>query len=186
MLPFQPSLAPLRRPLLALALVLLLALPAGLSGCSLLRSQPSQGVLLDALALQINLTQGAIARALGLEATGLPEVSRVRVEHQEPVTIGAARGLHLSGRFDWRLAGDPIRVDSPFELWLQQGERGESWRLAMPDAAGDVGLDGALAASAGAAAGAEAAGAEGPSIGVRNQPGWTTHPLPLPGERRRA
>ena len=157
MLPPLPSPAPLRRALAALALVLVLAMPVGLSGCGLLRGQPPHGVLLDALALQIQLTQGAIARALELEAAGLPQVSRVRVEEQEAVRIGAARGLHLRGRFDWRLAGDPIRVDSPFELWLEQGERGESWRLALPS---------------------------GPSAGEEQT--WTTHPLPLPGDGTRA
>lgn len=156
MLPALPTPTPLRRALAGLALVLALALPVGLSGCGLLRGQPPHGVLLDALALQIQLTQGAIARALELEAVGLPQVSRVRVEEQEPARIGAARGLHLRGRFDWRLAGDPIRVDSPFELWLEQGERGESWRLALPS---------------------------GPSAGAEQT--WTTHPLPLPGESKR-
>ena len=157
MLPALPTPAPLRRALAGLALVLALALPVGLSGCGLLRSQPPHGVLLDALALQIQLTQGAIARALELETAGLPQVSRVRVEEQEPVRVGAAKGLHLRGRFDWRLAGDPIRVDSPFELWLAQGERGESWRLALPS---------------------------GPSAGAEQT--WTTHPLPLPGQRKKA
>jgi len=157
MLPALPTPAPLRRPLAALALALVLLLAVGLGGCGLLRSQPPQRVLLDALGLQIQLTQGAIAQTLGLEAGGLPQVSRVRVEEQEPVRIGEARGLHLRGRFDWRLAGDPIRVDSPFELWLERGERGESWRLALPS---------------------------GPSAGEEQT--WTTHPLPLPGQGRRA
>jgi hypothetical protein len=153
MLPALPTPPVLRRALPALALALVLALPLGLlGGCGLLRSQPPQRVLLDALALQIQLTQGAIARALELEAVGLPQVSRVRVEQQEPVRIGEARGLHLRGRFDWRLVGDPIRVDSPFELWLAQGERGESWRLALPS---------------------------GAAADERQQ--WITHPLPLPG-----
>jgi hypothetical protein len=89
-------------------------------------------VLLDALALQIQLTQGSIARALELETPGLPQVSRVRVEDQQAMPIGDARGLRLAGRFDWRLADDPIRVDSPFELYLARGERGQSWRLARP------------------------------------------------------
>ena len=99
--------------------------------------QPPRSVLLDALSLQIQLTQGAIARALDLEAGGLPEVSRVRVEQQEAIAIGEGRGLHLAGRFDWRLPGDPIRVDSPFELYLQRGSRGESWRLARPSGSSD-------------------------------------------------
>jgi hypothetical protein len=112
-------------------------------------------VLLDALALQIRLTQDQVAGALGLESGGLPNVSRVRVEEQEPLRIGEARGLRLSGRFDWRLSGDPIRVDSPFTLYLQRGERGESWRLAQPGAGSEAG-----------------------------EQNWFTYPLPLPGERR--
>ncbi|MFN9636963.1 MAG: hypothetical protein ACK55D_09640 [Synechococcaceae cyanobacterium] len=149
-----PWLAAMRRRLAPLALVLALVLPLGLSGCDG-PGQPSQRVLLDALVLQIRLTQDQVAGALGLESGGLPQVSRVRVEEQEPLRIGEARGLRLSGRFDWRLSGDPIRVDSPFTLYLQRGERGESWRLAQPSAGSEAGVQ-----------------------------DWFTYPLPLPGERR--
>ena len=142
-----------RRSLLALSLALLLLLPPLLQGCSG-ASQPPRRVLLDALSLQIRLTQEQVAEALRLEPAGLPEVSRVRVEEQQPIRIGEASGLRLRGRFDWRLADDPIRVDSPFELYLQRGERSQSWRLARP---------------------LGAAGTEGQA--------WLTDPLPLPGER---
>lgn len=152
MLPALPTPAPLRRALAGLALVLALALPVGLSGCGLLRGQPPHGVLLDALALQIQLTQGAIAQALELEAAGAPEVSRVRVAEQQAIRIGEAPGWRLAGAFDWRLPGDPIRVDSPFELFLQRGARGESWRLARPSGS----PDGSTQA-------------------------WITDPLPIPG-----
>jgi hypothetical protein len=131
-----------------------LLLPLGLAGCGG-TGQPSQRVLLDALALQIRLTQEQVAGALGLPSGGIPEVSRVRVEEQESLRIGEARGLRLAGRFDWRLSGDPIRVDSPFTLYLQRGERGESWRLAQPSVTGKA-----------------------------SEPDWFTTPLPLPGERR--
>jgi hypothetical protein len=90
-------------------------------------------VLLQALTLQIQLTQDAIAQALQLEPSGDAEVSRVRLERQQAVPMGAVKGLRLQGRFDWRLAGDPIRVDTPFELYLQRGERGQSWRLVRPN-----------------------------------------------------
>lgn len=154
MLPPLPSPAtPLRRACAALALIAALLLPLGLAGCGG-PGQPSQRVLLDALALQIRLTQEQVAGALGLPSGGVPQVSRVRVEEQETLHIGEARGLRLAGRFDWRLSGDPIRVDSPFTLYLQRGERGESWRLAQPSP--------------------PAEGAE---------PDWFTYPLPLPGER---
>jgi hypothetical protein len=144
-----PALRTLAQSFLSLALCLLLLLPLG--GCSGV-GQPPRGVLLSALALQIQLTQGSIAQALGLEAGGLPDVSRVRVSAQEPVRIGEARGLRLTGTFDWRLPGDPVRVDSPFELYLERGERGESWRLARPSGT----FDGATQL-------------------------WLTDPLPLPG-----
>lgn len=149
-----PRWAPLRRACAALALVVALLLPLSLSGCGG-PGQPSQRVLLDALALQIRLTQEQVAGALGLASGGIPEVSRVRVEEQESLRIGEARGLRLAGRFDWRLSGDPIRVDSPFTLYLQRGERGESWRLAQPSTRADG-----------------------------SEPDWFTYPLPLPGERR--
>lgn len=138
----------MRRVIAPLLLVALL-----LTGCGS-AAQPPRRVVLDALTLQIRLTQDQVAQALRLPPAGLPEVSRVRVEEQQPVTIGDARGLRLTGRFDWRLAEDPIRVDSPFELYLQRGERGQSWRLARP-LAHDQG-DGQE---------------------------WLTEPLPLPGER---
>jgi hypothetical protein len=113
-----------------LATLALLALCLG--GC-VPSSSPSQGTLLQALALQIQLTQADVARALGLEHVGQPLVSRVRVERQEPVAIGSNSGLRLTGRFDWRLGKDPYRVDAPFEIFLERGARGESWRLARPD-----------------------------------------------------
>ena len=138
-------------PLPALAMALLLLLP--LSACSGV-GQPPQKVLLSALGLQIQLTQQAIATSLALEPVGAPQVSRVRVESQQAMTIGAGRGLHLTGRFDWRLPTDPIRVDSRFDLYLQRGERGQSWRLARPVGSADG-----------------------------SSQDWLIDPLPLPGER---
>ena len=177
--PASPLLPPgsVGRPRAALwALVLSLVVGLGLAGCSGI-GQPSQGVLLRALGLQIALTQRSIASALALEPTGLPQVSRVRVERQEEVAIADGAGLHLSGRFDWRLADDPIRVDSPFELWLQRGERGQVWRLARPlpsSRPGQAAFDpGALVQ-----AGVDQAGTD---QAARTQD-WLIDPLPLPGE----
>ena len=130
-------LAPLSR-LLSWGFALLMAavLALGLGGC-VGSGQPPQKVLLSALALQIDLTQRSIADALTLYAAGPPQVSRVRVESQESLPIGGGKGFYLSGLFDWRLAGDPIRVDSAFDLYLQRGERGQSWRLARPSGSED-------------------------------------------------
>lgn len=149
MLPLRTLASHLRRTLVTLALASGLLL----SGCNA-PGQPPRSVLLSALAEQIHTTQLDVAQALKLEPMGQPQVSRVRVESQQPVPIGTARGWHLTGRFDWRLSGDPIRVDSPFDLYLQAGERQESWRLARP------------------------------MIGPDGSADWLTYPLPLPDAPR--
>ncbi len=134
--PLQRRVRSALRSLVGAALALLLLLPLAGCGGGL---QPPRGVLLSALTLQIQLTQGAIAQALELDSDpqANPQVSRVRVSVQQTLRIGEARGLRLAGQFDWRLPGDPIRVDSPFEIYLQRGERGQSWRLARPVGSAD-------------------------------------------------
>ena len=119
-----------------LSLLMVGLISVGLTSCSL-GDQPSRGVILSALGQQIQLTQSAIARSLDLEASGVPEVTRVRLEEQETLNIGDQKGVHLIGRFDWRLPGDAVKVDSPFELFLERGERGQSWRLALPSGSDD-------------------------------------------------
>ena len=101
-------------------------------------SQPPRALLNEALALQIQLTQSAIASSLDLTPMPIaPSVSRVRVEDQESFALGDEQGLRISGRFDWQLPGDRVQVDSPFELFLQRGSRGQSWRLARPKGGSD-------------------------------------------------
>ena len=108
-----------------------LSIVVSLTACN--GSQPPRALLNEALALQIQLTQSAIASSLDLTPMPIaPSVSRVRVEDQESFALGDEQGLRISGRFDWQLPGDRVQVDSPFELFLQRGSRGQSWRLARP------------------------------------------------------
>ena len=108
-----------------------------LSACGAAYEPPRQQLLL-ALSLQIQLTQAAISRSLQLpELNSAPAVSRVRIEDQQQIRIGEQLGVKLSGRFDWQLPGDRMQVDSPFEIYMERGERGESWRLARPGGSGD-------------------------------------------------
>ena len=110
----------------------LLLLLSSLTSCG--GSQPPRALLNEALSLQIQLTQTAISKSLNLPPMSVvPNVSRVRVEEQEDLKLGEQSGLRVSGRFDWQLPGDRVQVDSPFEVYLQRGERGESWRLARPN-----------------------------------------------------
>ena len=113
-----------------------LSIVVSLTACN--GSQPPRVLLNEALALQIQLTQSAIASSLDLTPMPVaPSVSRVRVEDQENFALGDELGLRISGRFDWQLPGDRVQVDSPFELFLQRGSRGQSWRLARPKGGSD-------------------------------------------------
>ena len=119
-----------------LQVLCVLSIVVSLTACN--GSQPPRALLNEALALQIQLTQSAIASSLDLTPMPIaPSVSRVRVEDQESFALGDEQGLRISGRFDWQLPGDRVQVDSPFELFLQRGSRGRSWRLARPKGGSD-------------------------------------------------
>ena len=119
-----------------LQVMCVLSIVVSLTACN--GSQPPRALLNEALALQIELTQSAIASSLDLTPMPVaPSVSRVRVEDQESFALGDEQGLRISGRFDWQLPGDRVQVDSPFELFLQRGSRGQSWRLARPKGGSD-------------------------------------------------
>ena len=119
-----------------LQVLCVLSIVVSLTACN--GSQPPRALLNEALALQIQLTQSAIASSLDLTPMPIaPSVSRVRVEDQESFALGGEQGLRISGRFDWQLPGDRVQVDSPFELFLQRGSRGQSWRLARPKGGSD-------------------------------------------------
>ena len=119
-----------------LQVLCVLSIVVSLTACN--GYQPPRALLNEALALQIQLTQSAIASSLDLTPMPIaPSVSRVRVEDQESFALGDEQGLRISGRFDWQLPGDRVQVDSPFELFLQRGSRGQSWRLARPKGGSD-------------------------------------------------
>ncbi len=119
-----------------LQVLCVLSILVSLTACN--GSHPPRALLNEALALQIQLTQSAIASSLDLTPMPIaPSVSRVRVEDQESFALGDEQGLRISGRFDWQLPGDRVQVDSPFELFLQRGSRGQSWRLARPKGGSD-------------------------------------------------
>ncbi|TGG92639.1 MAG: hypothetical protein ERJ67_05370 [Aphanocapsa feldmannii 277cV] len=112
----------------------------GLLGCALLfcllltacGGGPPRKVLLQGLALQVRLTQETLGSALRLEPLAAPQISRVRIEDQDRISIDGQRAYRVRGHFDWRLSGDAIRTDSSFEIFLQPGEQALSWRLAQP------------------------------------------------------
>ena len=119
-----------------LASLMVVVLSLALSACDSFQ-KPPRAVVLQALTLQIQLTQNAIAQSLDLEPIGTPDVRRVRIKQRQSLNLGQQKGLRLTGRFDWQLPGDQVRVDSPFDLFLEEGEMGQSWRLAQPIGSAD-------------------------------------------------
>ena len=121
------TLPPLGRLLTALLLAVLLAAcgPVG---------QPPRSTLLRALDLQVQLTRQELSEVLAIPTPAeSPSLSRVRLDSQRRELVEGRQVWHLRGRFDWRLAGEPLRADTSFDVWLLPGERGQSWRLLRRD-----------------------------------------------------
>ena len=131
MQPIQ-SLSRMARQLLTVLSGLLIVM--ALSSCTL-RNEPPRAIVIEALQSQIQTTQVSIAQSLDLQpVASAPDVSRVRVDHQEVLKVEGERFVHLEGSFDWQLPRDSVRVDSAFDLYLQRGAHGEGWSLARPAA----------------------------------------------------
>ena len=129
MQPIQ-SLSRMARQLLTVLSGLLIVM--ALSSCTL-RNEPPRAIVIEALQSQIQTTQVSIAQSLDLQpVASAPDVSRVRVDHQEVLKVEGERFVHLEGSFDWQLPRDSVRVDSAFDLYLQRGAHGEGWSLARP------------------------------------------------------
>ena len=106
-------------------------LTVGLVSCSP-SAGPPRSVVLDALSLQIELTQTSIAQSLDLPPmSGHPKVTGPD-RGTGTIKMDGRRGMHLQGQFDWQLPGDRFQVDSPFDLYLEQGENSKAGRLAQP------------------------------------------------------
>ena len=104
--------------------LLVLLIVTFLSSCTL-RNEPPRAIVIEALQAQIQTTQVSIAQSLDLQpVASAPDVSRVRVDHQEVLKVEGERFVHLEGSFDWQLPRDSVRVDSAFDLYLQRGAHG--------------------------------------------------------------
>ena len=113
-----------------LALILAFLLSFTISGC-VNTSYPSNSVLKEALALQMNLTERSLAMVVDLEED-LIEVISVKSSSIDYVQNQEVRLFSITGYCDCSFPGLKEKTYSPFQLFLEQGEKGESWRLARP------------------------------------------------------
>ena len=103
-----------------------LLLTVGLVSCSP-SAGPPRSVVLDALSLQIELTQTSIAQSLDLPPmSGHPKVSRVRIEERERSkwTDVVECTCRVNSTGSCRVIVS--QVDSPFDLYLEQGENSKA------------------------------------------------------------
>ncbi len=116
-----------------LSLLVALIFSLSIGSCKGLTSPP-RSVLREALSLQIQLTQDTISGSIELEPLTSIKVSNIRVEDRSFLNTGDKKdSIYLiRGIFDWQFDGALEKKNTPFEVFLEQGARAESWRLAKP------------------------------------------------------
>ena len=122
-----------------LPLILASLISLTIFGCASSRFPPNS-VLKDALALQIHLAERSLENVVDLDE-GFIQVVSVKPSSIENVPNQEGRFFLVKGRCDCDFPGLKDKVDSPFQLFLEQGDKGESWRLAKPIISGGLTKD---------------------------------------------
>ena len=97
---------------------------------------PSDSVLKDALSLQLNLAERSLDNLFETDE-GLTDVVSVRPSSMSLFENEEGELVSISGRCDCRFLGTKEKNDSSFQLFLERGAKGESWRLARPQISSD-------------------------------------------------
>ncbi|WP_320667563.1 hypothetical protein [Prochlorococcus sp. MIT 1307] len=85
---------------------------------------------MDALELQINITQNALTDFLDLDE-GVSKVLGVKVDSSAFMDYENGRLLLVYGHVDYTLPSTET-INSPFQVFLEKGEKGQSWSLVRP------------------------------------------------------
>ena len=92
---------------------------------------PSNLVLKDALELQMNLTHFSLDELLQTKLE-TPELTDLKVDSSTYLDNSNGRILSISGRINYRYPDEIEKVKGSFQMFLERGKKGESWRLAKP------------------------------------------------------
>ena len=105
----------------------------GIISCGVFESPP-KSVVRDALLLQLQITDNSISTSMNFKPTDPPEIKRIRVEerYELPTENSQEPIFRLTGHVALKSPGKPLTRNSFFELFLEQGSKGQSWRLARP------------------------------------------------------
>ena len=113
-------------------LILTLLLCFTQAGCTAL-SGPPKAVLKDAIQVQMQLTHRSLDEVLDLDEQ-IVQIGSVNLDSTMIVPNQESRLISVSGSFNCRFPGASNEENLPFNLFLERGEKGQSWRLAMPSA----------------------------------------------------
>ncbi len=97
-------------------------------GCQFYNNS-SKSVVQDAIQLQIELTHDSLTEFLDFDAS-IPEVLRVKISSRVYERYEGGKLLSIFGCYYAYFSGSDKEYRSPFHLFLEPGEKGESWRLA--------------------------------------------------------
>ncbi len=94
--------------------------------------KPSKTVLLDALFAQVSRTLTSVKSLYPDDFEGISDLSDLKIEGSEIINANDKELLRVWGHFKLRFNDGQINRVTPFELFLEKGVKGESWRLARP------------------------------------------------------
>ncbi len=116
-----------------LRIIFALLIVFGVVSCGTFQSPP-RSVVKEALSLQLQMTEISIANSMDLEPNGVPRIKSLKVEHSDDLSLKTSEEpiIRLTGFIALELPGDSSTKKRFFELFLEKGLKGESWRLARP------------------------------------------------------
>ena len=92
---------------------------------------PPNSVVKEALELQIELTHRSLEKFLDLGDESV-DVLRVKVDSRSYIPDAKRKLVSVSGSLNCKFPGESVQRTRPFVLFLERGEKGQSWRLANP------------------------------------------------------
>jgi len=95
--------------------------------------QPSDKLVQQAIALQLEQTQQQLSKQLGVDFQGL-KVEHVTIEQREPLEIQSLPAYRVRGTYDLtlKLPRTLTQRQNSFDVYLQRQQEGKTWRLLIP------------------------------------------------------
>ncbi len=112
------------------SLVIILLLCFTQYGCQGFRN-PSDSIVKEALELNIQLKHQSLVQSLDLDDQAV-EVVRIKVDSRNFSPDKTRKLVSVSGSIDCKFNGFEDTVNTPFRLFLQGGEKDQSWSLVEP------------------------------------------------------